>query len=179
MSVSVKDKIARAFEVLLQKKSIEKITVKDVAQVSGVSRQTFYYHFHDMMDVFEWCFRRKSHSLLETCLAAEAPEKSLELLIQEVMDSRELLEKILHSNRREEAEHIMISVIREVIREMMQTNQKIANNTRVDFETAFDFITFGIVGVIWGECGRGNADAKQICRKLMLLMEEITTNPDK
>ena len=46
--------IAEAFIDLLEKESIDKITVKQLIEECHISRQTFYYHFRDIMDVLEW-----------------------------------------------------------------------------------------------------------------------------
>ncbi len=54
MRQTTKEAIAAAFETLLQKRNIEKITVKDIVTECGVNRQTFYYHFHDVYDLMEW-----------------------------------------------------------------------------------------------------------------------------
>ncbi len=37
-------------------KPMDKITVKDLVEICGVNRQTFYYHFDDVYDLLEWVF---------------------------------------------------------------------------------------------------------------------------
>ena len=37
---------------LAEKKPINKITIRDVALETGITRNTFYYYFHDIYDVF-------------------------------------------------------------------------------------------------------------------------------
>lgn len=54
MRQTTKEAIAQALESLLEKRSIEKITVKDIVAECGINRQTFYYHFHDIYDLMEW-----------------------------------------------------------------------------------------------------------------------------
>lgn len=41
---------------LLNKKTLKKITVKDVVTECGLTRQTFYYHFQDMYELLDWTF---------------------------------------------------------------------------------------------------------------------------
>ena len=36
--------------------AIDKITVKDIVEICGISRQTFYYHFHDVYDLLTLVF---------------------------------------------------------------------------------------------------------------------------
>lgn len=54
MPVQVKPMIAEAFIRLSKQKNIDKITVKDLVEACGISRQTFYYHFQDILEVIEW-----------------------------------------------------------------------------------------------------------------------------
>ena len=48
--------IANAFKALIQEKSISKINVQDISSLAGVSRHTFYYHFHDKYHLIAWIF---------------------------------------------------------------------------------------------------------------------------
>lgn len=54
MSDKSKIKIARAFEELLQSRSISKITISHIVEACGISRQTFYNHFPDIYALIYW-----------------------------------------------------------------------------------------------------------------------------
>ena len=54
MPADMKATIAEAFLSLLQYKDVDKITVKVLVETCHISRQTFYYHFKDIVDVIEW-----------------------------------------------------------------------------------------------------------------------------
>ena len=73
MPVQFKPMIAEAFIRLSKQKNIDKITVKDLVEACGISRQTFYYHFQDILEVIEWSLDQAFSHLLEQSLAAEAP----------------------------------------------------------------------------------------------------------
>ncbi|MBR5094751.1 MAG: TetR/AcrR family transcriptional regulator C-terminal domain-containing protein [Oscillospiraceae bacterium] len=45
-------------------KPIGKITVKDLVEICGVNRQTFYYHFDDVYDLLEWVFEEDANRVL-------------------------------------------------------------------------------------------------------------------
>ena len=51
MSVSTKAAFADALKKMMSVKPMEKITVKDLVEICGVNRQTFYYHFDDIYDL--------------------------------------------------------------------------------------------------------------------------------
>ncbi len=54
MRQTTKEAIAEAFLKLLDERTIDKITVKDIVTECGVNRQTFYYHFGDIYDLMGW-----------------------------------------------------------------------------------------------------------------------------
>lgn len=60
----MKAALADAFKRLLSKRTIDKITVKDVVAECGVNRQTFYYHFKDIYDLMEWILFRDLNAFL-------------------------------------------------------------------------------------------------------------------
>jgi len=51
-----KKAIAEGFKELMCKKPFEKITISDIADICGLNRQTFYYHFRDKYDLLNWIF---------------------------------------------------------------------------------------------------------------------------
>lgn len=54
MCNSTKQKIASTMHEMMIRKSFEKITVKNLMDVSNMNRQSFYYHFRDTRDVLMW-----------------------------------------------------------------------------------------------------------------------------
>ena len=54
MCNSTKQKIASTMHEMMTRKSFEKITVKNLMDVSNMNRQSFYYHFRDTRDVLLW-----------------------------------------------------------------------------------------------------------------------------
>lgn len=60
MSKFTKKRIIDAFLSLLEKKSLDKLTVKDIIQTAEVNRNTFYYYFEDIYDLLQTVFEEKS-----------------------------------------------------------------------------------------------------------------------
>lgn len=56
MKHTAKTEIIATFKELLDKKSMDKITVKGLCELCDLNRQTFYNHFTDIMDVFKYIF---------------------------------------------------------------------------------------------------------------------------
>ena len=51
---TAKEILAESFRELAEKKSIDRITVKDIAQNCGYSSATFYRQFKDKYDLIAW-----------------------------------------------------------------------------------------------------------------------------
>jgi len=49
-----KDKLAKCLWQLLKEKPFDKISIGELSERAGISRQTFYYHFNGLFDVFTW-----------------------------------------------------------------------------------------------------------------------------
>ena len=54
MPGDMKAKIADTLNEILKHKELDKITVKELVDACNISRQSFYYHFQDIMEVVEW-----------------------------------------------------------------------------------------------------------------------------
>ena len=59
MAIDVKSIIADALLNLCERKSLSKITIADIQQESGVSRQTFYNHFKDKPDLIQYIYESR------------------------------------------------------------------------------------------------------------------------
>ena len=54
----IKVKLAEAMKVCMKTTPVENITVKQIVDVCGVSRQSFYRNFMDKYDLMNWYFDR-------------------------------------------------------------------------------------------------------------------------
>ena len=52
----VKYRLAEAMKECMKKAPVEKITVKEITEECGVTRQTFYRNFQDKYDLVNWYF---------------------------------------------------------------------------------------------------------------------------
>ena len=75
--------LAESFKELAKKHPIEKITIKEITDLAGVIRPTFYNHFQDKYELLEWIVREDlmesamplfDNGLLFTCNKAGGTE---------------------------------------------------------------------------------------------------------
>lgn len=65
-----KNRIAKALVALLQKRSLEDITVKELVAAAAVSRPTFYYHFGALEDVIHYIMESFLESAREAAMSS-------------------------------------------------------------------------------------------------------------
>ena len=66
MCNGTKQKIAYTMHEMMGRKSFEKITVKNLMDVSNMNRQSFYYHFQDKYELLNWIFDTEIISFMQT-----------------------------------------------------------------------------------------------------------------
>lgn len=81
MPIDMKAAICRSASELLTKKRTKKLTVKDIVEECGITRQTFYYHFQDIPDLICYMMEQGSKELLENCLAQPTLEDKIRYLL--------------------------------------------------------------------------------------------------
>ena len=59
MAIDIKEILANGLLDLCHKKDLSQITVKDLLETTGVSRQTFYNHFLDKNDLIQYIYNYK------------------------------------------------------------------------------------------------------------------------
>ena len=57
--------IANSLRKIMQKKSLDKIKIREIVDDCGVNRQTFYYHFQDIYALVEWIYERDAMIMIE------------------------------------------------------------------------------------------------------------------
>lgn len=79
---TTKENISDALKRLLQKKSLTKVTIADIARECGVTRMTFYYHFTDIYDLLLWICENDRRAALEDIADAGQWQEGLLSLLE-------------------------------------------------------------------------------------------------
>ena len=61
---NTKELISDSFLKLSAKKSVDKITVKDIVNGCGLTAPTFYNHFHDKYDLMVWIYATSAEKIM-------------------------------------------------------------------------------------------------------------------
>ena len=164
MATSTKKALADALKKTMAVKPIDRITVNDLVETCGVSRQTFYYHFDDVYDLLEWVFEEDANANLPSEVVYDNWKRDVTLWFQYLNDNASFALNVYNSNSR----LYMLRYIRGRLRECIRSFAEIVAEDRSidcqDFEFIVEFYSHIVVGLIaqWMDQG-------------MQLPREITT----
>lgn len=171
MSTSTKQAIADAFLEAVKQKPIDKVTVKDVVGICGITRQTFYYHFQDLLEVLEWVMAQRMETLLADTLAAETPQAAIRVLLSTIEDKPDFIVQLMRSLRREEVERLFFDAVRTYFAALMRRCPLPPQiKYPSDLEVALTFYTSAIVGVLIDASRKPDVDIDRLADQLLRLL---------
>ena len=89
--------IRETFVEILEKKSLDKITVKDITEHTGISRNTFYYHYQDVPALLEDILDTDADRFIEEYPQLNSIEECLEAAMQFARANRRIIMHIFNS----------------------------------------------------------------------------------
>lgn len=155
-SDATKKAIEESLRKLLKEKPLDEITVKDLVEDCGISRQTFYYHFQDIYGVVEWRFQRVTQELLNQ-MQDNDWKKTIELLLDMMSQNKSLLLNTYRAFDRSYLERYLTRWTKPLLTRIISER---AQKYHIDAD-ALDFIVdiyvFGLVNVLLNWLDRGMA----------------------
>ena len=155
MASTTKESLGAALKQMLTVKPIDKITVKDLVEICGVNRQTFYYHFDDVYDLLEWVFEEDANRVLPSEVVDEHWRDDVMMFFKYLADNSVFALNIYNSNSRIYMLRYFKRRLQGCIRSFAIIVSEGKNIDRTDFEFVVEFYANGIVGLIsqWLDLG--------------------------
>lgn len=120
MPVDMKESIAEETLKLLFVKRVKKLTVKDIVEACGITRQAFYYHFADIPDLLQWILQRRRDELVNDFLGTGDLEERIHHFLLYAIHVRPIIKRGLESNFSEELEALLWENMYEVFQRSME-----------------------------------------------------------
>lgn len=175
MPVDMKSMIADTLNQLLCQKSLDKITVKELVEACHISRQTFYYHFQDIMEVIEWYQHKMLEQSIAASLAAPNGRDAIKGVVQEAFRHKALICQLMASQRRAQIEQLFLRTIRTYLEEMLRQKAPELPLSPADVETVLQFYSGGIVWLMLSSLEQKEPDVDALSRQIYrLLSGELT-----
>ncbi len=175
MPVDMKEKIADQLNALLRRKSLDKITVKELVDGCGISRQTFYYHFQDIMDVVEWQQKRVLAQGIARSLAAPDPQSAIRSLVREGLENQDWVDRLMASRRRAEIERLLVRTMSDYLAQMMLRRAPDRMLSAADADAVLCFYASGVVGLMLDGLHRRDTDPDALADRIYRLLSAQLT----
>lgn len=177
MASNTKEALGNALKQMLAVKPIEKITVKDLVEICGVNRQTFYYHFDDVYDLLEWVFEEDANKVLPSEVNFSRWREDVILFFKYLQDNSTFALNIYNSQSRTYMLRYYKRRIQSCIRSFAVIVSEDQNIDRSDFEFVVEFYSNCVVGLISQWLDLGMKLPKEITKdRLMAILENSVEN---
>lgn len=97
LSQKRKEQMAESLKKLMKQKSLQKITIQEIADDCGMNRYTFYYHFKDIYDLLAWVFHEEALSLIRKSDNCLTWQEGFLLFLRSIRENREVFQCALNS----------------------------------------------------------------------------------
>ena len=127
MCYATKMKIAECVKELIRKKEISKIRIGDVMNETGMSRQSFYYHFQDIYDLVEWSCLEDAKKALKGRKTYSTWQEGFIDLFHAVYENKPFIMNVYHCVSMEQVEkylkpltdQLLLDVLNELSKDMV------------------------------------------------------------
>lgn len=174
---STKHLIAETYFKLAETKPMDKITITELVKVCDISRQAFYYHFEDINAVIEWVAKERVEQAVSKSLKMNYSVESLQNFIEHIYHFRQIVNRLLDSDRRLEMEEILVKAVRQLIISNVQSKSDEIVLPLSQIELLVNYTTYGIVGVLVEEMKKPNFDANKLAKQIIDLMQSDIRPP--
>ena len=166
MTASAKEQIVSAFLALLAKKPLDKLSVTDIVQASGVTRQTFYYHFQDIPALITFIVCRYADDMGNRAVQARDMRELIRVLLSPIWECPDLVCRLMEARKYPAVQIIYSEVRGHMIRLFRLRRMEIGLGHR-GMETAATYYTCATMGVIVTCCQRPEPVDKEIALEQM------------
>ena len=175
MAQFTKTAIIESFLRLLETRSIEKITVKDIVEDCGVNRKTFYYYFKDIYDLTESVFR---YSLEEFARAHTQTATSQQIVLDffdMIYDYKRVIMHVFNSPDSQIFENYLYEVLSKLVLASIREKLKDSGVTEGDIALMSDMLTMTFLGFVlkWFRNGM-KADVRGTVDRMFAVMQGVT-----
>ena len=175
MARNTKWAIIEAYNELIKTKNIDKVTVKDVVEVCGITRQTFYYHFQDLLDVLEWGLRVTTDTAVQRGVEAGSIESALHLFLDAADRNRQLGRKIFTSQKKPQLCDMIFHMIESLLFAIFKEKNADASIPVDELDFAVHFYAHAVTGILYDVVMNEDIDLDSIVQQISVLMSPLTS----
>lgn len=133
---------------LMKKKTIERITIKEITDESGLNRQTFYYHFKDIYNQLEWMFEQDVVKLIKKHEGEKIWKEGLLDVFNYFKENREICKCLLRSVKREQLYDYSQNHLRNIFRRTIDELSEGIEIKDKNKEMLADYYVISFIGIM-------------------------------
>lgn len=149
LSNITKKALATSLMELLEERTIEKITVKDITDRCELNRNTFYYHFTDVYDLLNYIFINEAEKIVDKNITCDTWQTMFIRLTQYVIDHKKMVIHVYNSLCREQLNNYLFNISGELLLQIIKIEAKNMDVSDEDIKTLVDFYKFALVGMLF------------------------------
>lgn len=175
MSQFTKKAIIQTFLQLLNKQSMDKITVKDIVETCGINRNTFYYYYKDIYDLIDDIFQMETERIISEKDDFNAWTEELNSIVQIAMNNKKAIAHIYYSKSRDVLEKYLFTSTGMIIRNYVAEHVNTENITQENIDFVCSFFCYSLVGLTlnWIKGGMQDDSANVIEREARIFESTI------
>jgi len=138
--------IIEAFDAMLETTPFSKITVSGIIEKCGISRNTFYYHFHDIYDLLEaWLYKEESHCL-KKAVHCDSWQDVFKAILQDATENKTVVRHIFDALSRERLERYVFESTDESMYKIVCREAEGLDIDEEDLRYITDFFRYACLG---------------------------------
>ncbi|MGX7069663.1 TetR/AcrR family transcriptional regulator [Gemella bergeri] len=132
---------------MAEKKTLSKITINDLTQACGVSRQTFYNNFKDIYDLVEWIYLREVVTSIGRGVIYEKWQDALISIFQYISENHVFVLNTYRSFGKGFLERVLKQEIELFLSNQIFQKIEVSQEKTRQVEFSYSFYTYALVGV--------------------------------
>ncbi len=145
---STRQLLASSIKDLSKRKPVEKITVTDITQNCGISRETFYYYFTDKYELISWMFLDRYRKINATYDQGELSwRESLLLFVSILKEDHIFFDNALKDSSINNFYNSLLDYTRSSMEKSL-IQREIYETVPMEIHDQITFYSFGAVGLV-------------------------------
>lgn len=169
--------IAYAFKELLLEKPLNKITINEIAEKCDMNRQTFYYHFHDILELTEWICEEDAERALKENRTYDTWQDGFLAIFNMIRRDKAFIINIYHNVPKDYLYRYLYRVTYQLLYNVLEEQAEGMIVREEDKEFIANFYKYGFVGLVLEWIDRGmKEDPVNIVERLNSLIRGSFAN---
>lgn len=153
MSNLSKNAMSASLKFLMTKSTLNNVTVSDITDNCGLSRQTFYYHFQDVFEVLELISIEEVINKMEPFIKKGNWQNGFLFFFNYMIDNKKFCLNVLNSLEREHTERYLYNLSYNMLYVYINNISENLPDSKKEFIA--NFLSFAFIGIVikWSKGG--------------------------